>query len=249
MCVCGNPKAFTHLFILFLLPLHPRIISFPTVYRNRHNYCTFLPSEKRQPPLRLQFSSVTRKNTYNPPSICFIPLLDANSPKALTPEVLGFILRFLPPSKSAFPGCFSPYLDSCPAQSRRACPCAAGGSVQCPQQHTLLHSPGRTAHIHRACCHGILAHSVFDSWFAGLCFHFDIRVSLSKVHSALQHHLSSYHLIVICRQLNIPSLPQNTSLNQLLSSCLHKVPLFLLYRDFTFIWRKKICSVLSLRSS
>lgn len=114
MCVCGNPKAFTHLFILFLLPLHPRIISFPTVYRNRHNYCTFLPSEKRQPSLRLQFSSVTRKNTCNPPSICFVPLLDANSPKALMPEVLGFILRFLPPSKPAFPGCFSRYLDSCP---------------------------------------------------------------------------------------------------------------------------------------
>lgn len=79
-CVCGNPKAFTHLFILFLLPLHPRIISFPTVYRNRHNHCTFLPSEKRQPPLRLQFCSVTRKqNTCNPPSITCIPLLDASS--------------------------------------------------------------------------------------------------------------------------------------------------------------------------
>lgn len=75
-CVCGNPKAFTHLFILFLLPLHPRIIAFPTVYRNRHNHCTFLPSEKRQPPLRLQFYSVTGKqNTCNPPSITFIPLL------------------------------------------------------------------------------------------------------------------------------------------------------------------------------
>lgn len=133
MCVCGNPKAFTHLFILFLLPLHRRIISFPTVYRNRHNYCTFLPSEKRQPPLRLQFSSVTRKNTCNPPSTLFIPLLDANSPKALMPEVLGFILRFLPPSNPAFPGCFSPYLDSSSAQSRVSCPGAAEGSVQCPQ--------------------------------------------------------------------------------------------------------------------
>lgn len=133
MCVCGNPKAFTHLFILFLLPLHPRIISFPTVYRNRHNYCTFLPSEKRQPPLRLQFSSVTRKNTCNPPSTLFIPLSDANSPKALMPEVLGFILRFLPPSNSAFPGCFSPYLDSSSAQSRVSCPYAAEGSMQCPK--------------------------------------------------------------------------------------------------------------------
>lgn len=80
-CVCGNPKAFTHLFILFFLSLHPRIISFPTVYRNRHNHCTFLPSEKRQPPLRLQFCSVTRRqNTCNPPSVTCIPLLDVSSP-------------------------------------------------------------------------------------------------------------------------------------------------------------------------
>lgn len=205
MCVCGNPKAFTHLFILFLLPLHPRIISFPTVYRNRHNHCTFLPSEKRQPPLRLQFSSVTRKSTCNPPSITFILLSDANSPKALMPAVQGFILKFLPSSKPAFPGCFSPYLDFFSAQSRGTCPCAADSSVAVPTRSTPCYP----------CLWGVLtslslltlalstqdrATAVFASWFAGLCFHFDIESVFSKVHCAL-YYLSSYHFIVICRQL------------------------------------------------
>lgn len=144
-CVCGNPKAFTHLFILFLLPLHPRIISFPTVYRNRHNHCTFLPSEERQPPLRLQFCSVSREhNTCNPPSITFIPLLDANSPRALVPEVLGLIWRFLPPPKPAFLGWSLPsvllHLLSSPVSplDHSCLSVAEGHCTRSGKRHTLL---------------------------------------------------------------------------------------------------------------
>lgn len=64
--------------------------------------------------------------------------------------------------------------------------------------------------------------AVFASWFAGLCFHFDIESVFQRcIVLCSIIYLVTFKLSFVDNELNIHFLPQNTSLNQLLSSCLH----------------------------